>query len=329
MRLATIKTGDAETAAVVLSEGALPIAGINASLDTDWPTGIFTMLEEGRARDFRLWFESLDGTAREGLNDRIVPPGRIRYGPPYRRPRKIWGIGLNYAEHAKDLSESAPTREPASFMRPDTTIIGPGDGIILPAQSKRVTGEAELAVIIGREAKNISVDGAPSVVAGFTTVLDMTAEDILRKNPRYLTRSKSFDTFFSFGPQFVTPDEVEDVDRLEVSTVLNGEVRHQNTVSNMTFSPWELVAFHSRIMTLLPGDIISTGTPGAVVLRNNDVLECRITGFGPLTNPVVRPGKTHGKTRVKISRWRALSGASEGCNGVILSSACLFVDGFS
>ena len=85
-------------------------------------------------------------------------------------------------------------------MRPDTTIVGPGDEILLPDQSERVTGEAELAVIIGREVKNISVEDAPSVVAGFTTVLDMTAEDILRKNPRYLTRSKSFDTFFSFRP---------------------------------------------------------------------------------------------------------------------------------
>ena len=173
-------------------------------------------------------------------------------------------------------------------MRPDTTIVGPGDEILLPDQSERVTGEAELAVIIGREVKNISVEDAPSVVAGFTTVLDMTAEDILRKNPRYLTRSKSFDTFFAFGPQIVTPDEVDDIEKLEVSTVLNGEVRRRNTVSNMTFSPWELISFHSRVMTLLPGDIISTGTPGAVVLRDGDVLECRISGFESLTNPVAR-----------------------------------------
>lgn len=288
MRLATIKDRDIETAAVVLSEGALPVGGINASLGTYWPTAIFTMLEKGEAQDFQLWFESLDGTARDDLKDWIVQMGRIEYGPLYRRPRKIWGIGLNYAEHAEDLSESAPAEEPASFMRPDTTIIGPGDEILLPDQSGRVTGEAELAVIIGREAKNISVDEAPSVIAGFTTILDMTAEDILRRNPRYLTRSKSFDTFFSFGPQLITPDEVEDVEKLEVSTVLNGEVRRRNTVSNMTFSPWELVAFHSKVMTLLPGDIISTGTPGAVAIQDGDVLECYISGFESLSNPVGR-----------------------------------------
>ncbi len=206
----------------------------------------------------------------------------------YRRPRKIWGIGLNYVEHAGDLSETAPADEPASFMRPDTTIIGPGDEVVLPEQSERVTAEGELAVVIGREAKDVSEEDAPLFVAGLTTVLDMTAEDILRRNPRYLTRSKSFDTFFSFGPELVTPDEVESVDALEVSTVLNGEVRRANTVSNMTFSPWYLVSFHSQVMTLLPGDIISTGTPGAVVIQDGDVAECRITGFRPLSNPVVR-----------------------------------------
>src|SRR3712207_5602116 len=138
-------------------------------------------------------------------------------------------------------------------MRPDTTIIGPGEEVVLPAQSERVTAEAELAVIIGREAKNVPEEDAPSVVAGFTTVLDMTAEDILRRNPRYLTRSKSFDTFFSFGPELVTPDEIADLDVLEVSTVLNGEVQRTNVVSNMVFSPWWLVAFHSRVMTLQIG----------------------------------------------------------------------------
>jgi 2-keto-4-pentenoate hydratase/2-oxohepta-3-ene-1,7-dioic acid hydratase in catechol pathway len=173
-------------------------------------------------------------------------------------------------------------------MRPDTTIIGPGEEVVLPTQSERVTAEAELAVIIGREAKDVPEEDAPSVVAGFTTVLDMTAEDILRRNPRYLRRSKSFDTFFSFGPELVTPDEIDDLDTLEIVTVLSGKDHRSNTVSNMTFSPWWLVSFHSQVMTLVPGDVISTGTPGAVVIQEGDVAECRITGFKPLSNPVVR-----------------------------------------
>ena len=271
----------------MLPSGAVPIDRVNAATGSESPTDLLALLEGG-AHDLQSWFRSLDEDASDELADFAVPAGSVSYGPPYRRPRKIWGIGLNYAEHAGDLDETAPAEEPASFMRPDTTIIGPGEEIRLPEQSGRVTGEAELGVIIGRDAKNVPVQDAPSVVAGFTTVLDMTAGDILRKNPRYLTRSKSFDTFFSFGPHLVTPDEAGEVEDLTVSTVLNGEVRRENTISNMTFPPWELVAFHSRVMTLLPGDIISTGTPGAVEIKDGDVLECRIGGFGPLSNPVVR-----------------------------------------
>jgi 2-keto-4-pentenoate hydratase/2-oxohepta-3-ene-1,7-dioic acid hydratase in catechol pathway len=132
----------------------------------------------------------------------------------------------------------------------------------------------------------VSEDNWLDVVAGFTTVIDMTAEDILRQNTRYLTVAKSFDTFFSFGPQLVTPDEIEDVSALTVSTVINGRVHADNVVANMTFPPPFLVAFLSRVMTLLPGDIISTGTPGAVAISDGDVVECRIDGFESLINPV-------------------------------------------
>jgi 2-keto-4-pentenoate hydratase/2-oxohepta-3-ene-1,7-dioic acid hydratase in catechol pathway len=278
LRLVTIRQGGREEAAVVLPDGVAPVreAGVLSREGAD----LLSLLESGRFYELKEAYGR--GEVRGGASS------QLSYAPLYRRPRKIWGIGLNYAEHAGDLSETAPADEPASFMRPDTTIIGPGDEVVLPAQSERVTAEAELAVVIGQEAKDVSEEDAPSIVAGFTTVLDITAEDILRRNPRYLTRSKSFDTFFSFGPELVTPDEIADVDALEVSTVLNGEVRRSNTVSNMIFSPWWLVSFHSRIMTLLPGDVISTGTPGAVVIREGDVVECRITGFEPLSNPVVR-----------------------------------------
>ncbi len=232
--------------------------------------------------DLQLWSRELGEAARGEFASIAIPPDRFEYGPLYRRPRKIWGIGLNYVEHAGDLQETAPSEEPASFMRPDTTIIGPGEEIGLPEQSGWVTGEADLGLVIGREARDVTLEKAPSVVAGLTTVLDMTAEDILRKNPRYLTRAKSFDTFFSFGPQLVTLDEVGEIGDLTVSTVLNGEPRRQNCVSNMTFS------LHSKVMTLLPGDVISTGTPGAVGIRDGDVVSCRIDGFETLSNPVVR-----------------------------------------
>jgi 2-keto-4-pentenoate hydratase/2-oxohepta-3-ene-1,7-dioic acid hydratase in catechol pathway len=114
----------------------------------------------------------------------------------------------------------------------------------------------------------------------------MTAEDILRKITRYLTLSKSFDTFFSFGPVILPPDEVEDVLDLKVATCINGKIHAENKVANMAFPPDFLVSFHSGVMTLLPGDILSTGTPGAVGIKDKDIVECRIDGFEPLVNPV-------------------------------------------
>jgi 2-keto-4-pentenoate hydratase/2-oxohepta-3-ene-1,7-dioic acid hydratase in catechol pathway len=288
VRLATLKLEGAETAAVVLHNGAVPMVAINDSLGTGWPTELLLLIAGDFLGDLRRWRDALSEDELEELSRLAIPGSEVEYAPPYRRPRKIWGIGLNYREHAEDLDEVSPADEPASFMRPDTTIIGPGDEVVLPAQSERVTAEAELGVIIGREAKDVSEVDAPSVVAGFTTVLDMTAEDILRRNPRYLTRAKSFDTFFSFGPHLLTPDEVGEVGGLEVATLLNGEVRRCNVVSTMVFSPWSLVSFHSRVMTLLPGDVISTGTPGAVEIRSGDVAGCRISLFEPLSNPVRR-----------------------------------------
>ena len=142
-------------------------------------------------------------------------------------------------------------------------------------------------MIIGRRCRNVPEAQWLEVVAGFTTVIDMTAEDILRKNPRYLTLAKSFDTFFSFGPELVTPGEIADVRALTVSTIHNGRVHAQNSVANMTFPPDRLLSFHSEVMTLMPGDIISTGTPGAAVIGHGDTVECRIDGFASLVNPVV------------------------------------------
>ncbi|MCA1717301.1 MAG: fumarylacetoacetate hydrolase family protein [Actinobacteria bacterium] len=288
MRLATIRRGGEEVAAVVVPGGAVPVGGISDPDGDGWSADLLSLLESRRLDELRSHVDGLREAGAEEFSARAIPLPEVEYGPLYRRPRKIWGIGLNYVEHAGDLEETAPSEEPASFMRPDTAIIGPGEEIRLPHQSERVTGEAELGLIIGREAKNVSEEEAPSVVAGLTTILDMTAEDILRKNPRYLTRAKSFDTFFGFGPQLVTPDEVGEIGTLTVATVLNGETRRENVVSNMTFSPWFLVSFHSKVMTLLPGDIISTGTPGAVEIQDGDVVSCRIDGFEALSNPVVR-----------------------------------------
>ncbi|MEV8148080.1 fumarylacetoacetate hydrolase family protein [Arthrobacter sp. NPDC080073] len=214
----------------------------------------------------------------------------VVFTAPYRSPRKIWGIGLNYRAHAGDLSENVPT-EPASFMKGDHTIIGQDGQIVLPEQSERVTAEAELGIVIGRYCRDVSEEEALDYVWGVVPILDQTAEDILQRNPRFLTRSKNFPSFFSFGPEIVPLDEVlgddGSLEDVVVKTVRNGEVWRENTVSQMTFSPAFLVSFHSKVMPLYPGDIISPGTPGAVVIRAGDVVESTIPGVGTLRNSVI------------------------------------------
>ncbi len=287
MRIATIKNKGAEAAAVVTAKGIIPIEVINEKLGQDWATDTFELIQSGQLDEMNNWYRENGKVEIGNLNTGVISPKNVTYAPLYRRPRKIWGIGLNYVDHAADLAEKAPNTEPASFMKPDTTIIGNQDEIKIPLQSEKTTGEAELGVILGRKCKDVEQGDWLSAVAGFTTIIDMTAEDILRKNPRYLTRSKSFDTFFSFGPQLVTPDEIEDVMKLKVATVINGKIHAENVVSNMTFPPDYLVSFHSKVMTMLAGDIISTGTPRAVHINNGDVIESHIDGFEPLINPII------------------------------------------
>ncbi len=276
MRLCTIKLDGVEQAAVVTRAGIVPVAAINAHLGKAWPQHLFTLIERGLNRSILADAEQTPFK---------LDAGSVRYGPLYRHPRKILGIGLNYRDHAADLNAPYPT-EPASFMKCDNTIIGPADPIVLPSQSERVTAEAEIGVIIGRTCRFVSESDAPAYIAGYCLILDMTAEDILQKNPRFLTRSKNFDTFFSFGPELITPDEVADVLKVKVGTWNNGKLHRENEVANMAFPPLYLVSFHSHVATMYPGDIISTGTPGAVVIRDGDVAECRIEGLGRLANPV-------------------------------------------
>ncbi|SFE80294.1 fumarylacetoacetate hydrolase family protein [Alteribacillus iranensis] len=282
MKLATINVNQQPKAAIIFKEGAVTIESINNKEEKAWKEDVFSIITHQQIEEIQTWYEDNKDTYR----GEIVDISKEDYEPLYRHPSKIWGIGLNYVDHASDLSEKAPSTEPASFMKPDTTIIGPHDTIEIPVQSDRTTAEAELGLVIGKECKNVSEEEAIHYIAGYTTIIDMTAEDILQKNPRYLTRSKSFDTFFSFGPHLVTPDEVEDVHDLQVATVINGNIHRKNVVSNMTFTPWHLVSFHSQVMTLQPGDIISTGTPGAVPIQEGDIVECHIDGFEKLTNPV-------------------------------------------
>jgi 2-keto-4-pentenoate hydratase/2-oxohepta-3-ene-1,7-dioic acid hydratase in catechol pathway len=212
----------------------------------------------------------------------------ISFGGPCE-PRTIIGVGLNFVPHAADLQANL-TKLPTLFFKGCHTVIGPGDTIPLPAMSQRVTAEAELGLVIGRRMNRVAPDEALSYVAGGCCVLDQTAEDILQQDPRMLTISKNFAGFFSFGPEIVSLDELAAVPGglagITVETCLNGRPVRTAQVAQMRFSPAELLSFVSQLMPLECGDVVSTGTPGAVVLAPGDVAECRIDGLRPLANPV-------------------------------------------
>jgi 2-keto-4-pentenoate hydratase/2-oxohepta-3-ene-1,7-dioic acid hydratase in catechol pathway len=289
MRLATLALGGREVVCALHADrGWLALDSV-----AEVPPGsdALGVIRAGLTDDLR---ERIVEDLESAPDDAFIAPGQGCMLAPSRHPRFIWGIGLNYLAHARDLGAPHPD-EPASFIKGDHTVIGPGERILLPPQSLRVTAEAELGLVIGRHAWQVDVDDALDHVAAVVCVLDQTAEDILQRNPRFLTRSKNFPTFLSFGPELVTLDEVratdgpDGLDHLEVATWRNGELHRADTVAGMAFGPAELVAFHSRMMPLQPGDLILTGTPGATVVEDGDVVECHISGVGRLVNPVHRP----------------------------------------
>jgi len=219
----------------------------------------------------------------------ILPIAAVRPVLPYEVPPKIWCIGLNYLSHAEDINAVQP-EEPGSFMKPASCMFQPGGDIVLPPTdlSDDVDAEGELGVVIGKKCRFVPGDKVRDVIFGYTTTLDLTALDVLRKNPRYLTRSKSFDTFFSFGPVIVTADEIPDVDQLEVITEHNGGVCSHDFVRHMRTKPFELVRFHSDYMTLYPGDLISTGCPKGARIKAGDRVRARIEGVGTLEAKVTQ-----------------------------------------
>jgi 2-keto-4-pentenoate hydratase/2-oxohepta-3-ene-1,7-dioic acid hydratase in catechol pathway len=199
-------------------------------------------------------------------------------------PTKIIAIGLNYSDHAKELKMSMPDF-PLIFMKPSTAVIGSGEAIILPPQTKELNYEGELAVVIKDKTKSVSRDEARRCIAGYTCANDVTARDLQRIDGQW-TRAKSFDTFCPIGPRIVS-----DIDpkNLPVITRVNGEVRQNSNTINMIFDVFELVSFISEIMTLLPGDVIITGTPpGVGAISVGDVVEVEIGGIGVLRNTVTK-----------------------------------------
>lgn len=199
-------------------------------------------------------------------------------------PSKVVCVGKNYADHAKELGGEVPA-EPVIFIKPNTTVIGENDPIVLPAQSNNVHHEVELAVVISHLCKNVSVDRAHEVILGYTIANDVTARDLQNTDGQW-TRAKSFDTFCPLGPWIETE---LDPDNVELTCEVNGEVRQSGTTKDIVRTAHEMVAWISNVMTLLPGDVILTGTPAGVgPINAGDIVEVTISGIGTLSNPVVK-----------------------------------------
>lgn len=201
-------------------------------------------------------------------------------------PSKVVAIGKNYVDHAREMGSEAPTT-PLIFIKPSTSVIGPRDAIARPSSVGQLDFEGELAVVIGRLARNVPAERALDVVLGYTCANDVTARDQQRADTQF-TRAKSYDTFCPLGPWIETDLDPSD---LGVSTTLNGTERQRGRTSDLVHSVREIIAFISGIMTLLPGDVVLTGTPAGVgPMVAGDVVSVTIEGIGTLTNQVVDRG---------------------------------------
>jgi len=213
---------------------------------------------------------------------------------PVPLPPKIICLGLNYRDHAEEGHVPLP-EEPILFSKPNTAIVGPDDPVVYPKISTQVDYEIELAVIIGKEGRNISEADASNHIGGYTVFNDISARDIQFKDKQWF-RGKSFDTFAPTGPSLVLKDQISDPHCLKMELRVNGEVRQSSTTANMIFKIPQIIAFISRVMKLQRGDIIATGTPAGVgfyakpekkLLRPGDFMEAEIEGIGVLRNRVV------------------------------------------
>lgn len=265
-------------------------------METGHKDDLFQRIRESGMRVVRLRFE---GDCRYGLADEttvtlltdepfaawepdgLLPLAEAKLLPPVA-PTKIVCVGLNYRTHIAEMGHDFPT-EPVLFLKPSTSIIGPGVPIPIPPGVGRVDHEAELGVVIGRRTHNASREEAITNVLGFTCGNDVTARELQQKDGQW-TRAKGFDGFCPLGPWVATDVDPSD---LALECFVNGERRQSARTSDMLFDPYELVSFVSRVMTLVPGDVILTGTPGGIgPLKPGDSVEVRIEGVGSLVNPV-------------------------------------------
>ena len=283
-----------------LSDGfVVDVEALGAGSDLRLPSNMLEFISRGPAvtrATSRLLQKGLDGWPIEA----VLPLANVRLLAPIPIPRKnIFGIGLNYVEHVAESSHSLDTskdlpKQPVVFSKPPTTVIGPGDAIQHDAAiTQQLDWEVELAVIIGQTARRVDVTRALDHVFGYSVMIDISARDCRRAGQWIV--SKGQDTFAPFGPCIVTADEMSEPHCLELWLKVNGVEKQRSNTRHMLFKIPELIADLSSVMTLEPGDIIATGTPGGIggaqnpprFLKDGDVVEVEIERLGCLRNPVV------------------------------------------
>lgn len=260
---------------------------------------------EGRIVDLRNLFPDIPDIGeeffRDGWAERVAgveEPGvplEVRLGSPVARPSKIICLGINFAAHGQEGGFTPPER-PVLFAKTPNALSGPNDPILLPRSSGQVDWEVELAVVVGRQGKRIRRAEAMDYIAGFCVMNDVSARQAQFGDPQWF-RGKSFDTFAPLGPALVTPDEVGAVDDLMLTAVVDGVVMQQDSTRHMIFDVPAILEFISEDITLLPGDVIATGTPPGVgifrdppvTLAAGNVVECRIERIGAIRNTVIAP----------------------------------------
>jgi 2-keto-4-pentenoate hydratase/2-oxohepta-3-ene-1,7-dioic acid hydratase in catechol pathway len=236
----------------------------------------------------------IEKASKKDMTNASLPVNQVTLLAPIAFPPKIICLGLNYQDHVSETRAQIPD-EPVIFMKPHTTIIGPNEKIIKPSFVKKLDYEAELAIVIGRKAKNIPVSEAASCIFGYTILNDVSARDIQFKDKQW-TRGKGFDTFAPIGPCITTTNQLRDVSDLPIRTWVNDELRQDSTTKNMIFNVYEIVHQLSRVMTLEPCDVITTGTPAGVgfamkpypmFLQAGDTVRIEIEKIGVLENTIV------------------------------------------
>jgi 2-keto-4-pentenoate hydratase/2-oxohepta-3-ene-1,7-dioic acid hydratase in catechol pathway len=274
MKLIKFGPQGSEKPGVILSNGTpIDVSAFTPDFDE-------AFFESGGLERLSAWLEMNASNAPQG-------PAGIRLGAPLARPSKIICIGLNYSDHAKESGMAVPV-EPIIFFKSTTALTGPNDGLVIPEGSEKTDWEVELAVVIGKTARSVSGDAAMDHVAGYVLHNDYSERAWQLERGGQWVKGKSADTFAPLGPWLATKEEIPDPHILRLWLKVNGEMKQDGTTANLIFKIPFLVSYLSRFMTLLPGDVISTGTPAGVglgfnpplYLRFGDTVELGIDGLG-------------------------------------------------